>query len=97
MKIERGEDLGLVCVKGYPEVVLRVKEFTPTLDQLVREDDLRYSWGRPFDSSTLSAVCEVISGDPPERWETCTPYGHYRVEVKDLRRLTPLEVLSLQA
>ncbi len=96
MEIERGEDPGIVSVKGYPSVLLEVKEFIPTLEQLYeQEDDLRYSWGRPVKLETLSATCKVVSGDPPNHWETCTPYGHYRVAIKDLRRVTPLELLAV--
>ena len=99
MKIERGEDPGLVCVKGYPETVLRVREFQADLtsDNFTKRmiSDLRYAWGPP--PLPLAAICEVVVGESPNHWETCNLYGQYRVNVKNLRKATPLELLALCA
>ena len=98
MKIERGEDPGLVCVKGYAGIVLRVREFQPDLtDELPNNNlwtDLRPSWGHT--NNSLAAICEVFVGEAPDHWETCNPYGHFRVNVENLRRLSALELLGAQ-
>jgi len=100
MKIERYEDPGLVMVNGVSGVVLRVKEFQPDLSDYSPTNDLwnimsHRSWG-PVNNS-LAAICEVVAGSPPEYWDTCNPYGHYRVSIKSLRRISPLELLALQS
>jgi len=83
--VETWQDaIGMRCVvKGYPDVVLRIKHIHGDINAPQMWDDLRPSWGR---GPTVPAVCicEVVSGTPPGSWETCTPFGHYRVAAKDL-------------
>lgn len=84
MAIETWQDaIGVRCtVKGYPNVVLRIKHIHVDLDEPQAYDDLRPSWSI---AKPASCVCEVVSGTPPQSWgEPCTPFGHYRVAAKDL-------------
>lgn len=96
MKIKRGEDPGLVAVKGYSGIVLEVVEFQPDLSDYSDSNDLwnwysHHPWNR---RNSVAAICKVVAGDPPASWETCTPYGHYRVNVKNLRKASTLEALA---
>jgi len=85
MAIETAQDaIGLRCtVKGYPDVVLRIKHVHQTLDDPGGYDDIRPSWCAP--KVPAACVCEVVSGAVPSEWgEPVTPFGHYRVAAKDL-------------
>jgi len=83
--IETWQDaIGVRCVvKGYPNIVLRIKHIHVDFDKPQAYDDLRPGWGGAT-PKPASCVCEVVYGTPPESWEPCTPYGHYRVVAKDL-------------
>jgi hypothetical protein len=70
----------LATVRGYPDVVLKIKRIHQ--DLLHGEEDLSHCYTTP--KADAACVCEVVSGTPPESWETCTPFGHYRVAAKDL-------------
>ena len=73
----------LATVKGYPDVVLRIKHIHGDWNSDEWDlSDLRCNWYPP--KAPAACVCEVVKGSPPESWETCTPYGHYRVAAKDL-------------
>lgn len=84
MAIETWQDaIGTIAtVKGFPDVVLRIKHIHADLETGFDDDDLRPFWGKPLPRA--SCVCEVVSGTPPQSWETCTPFGHYRVTAWDL-------------
>lgn len=85
MAIETAQDaIGVRCVvKGYPNVVLRIKHVHQDLTSEEGYDDLRPSWASS--KAPAACVCEVVSGTPPEEWgEPVTPFGHYRVAAKDL-------------
>jgi hypothetical protein len=73
----------LATVKGYPDVVLRIKHIhvDGNAPQYWDDDDIRPSRPRP---QPAACVCEVVEGTPPQSWKPCTPYGHYRVAAKDL-------------
>jgi len=86
MAIETAQDaIGVRCVvKGYPNVVLRIKHVHQDLNHERSYSDVRSSWWGT-DMAPAACVCEVVSGTPPEEWgEPVTPFGHYRVAAKDL-------------
>lgn len=86
MAIETWQDaIGTRCVvKGYPNVVLRIKQVHGDINAPQMWDDLRPSWSRGPMVPAM-CVCEVVSGTPPASWgEPVTPFGHYRVAAKDL-------------
>ena len=68
-------------LKGYPNVVLEVRHIHADFDKPQTFDDMRPSCGQRVPAA---CVCKVAWGTPPESWEPCTPYGHYRVAAKDL-------------
>ena len=85
MAIETWQDaIGTLAVlKGYPNVVLRIKHIHQDVLDPRGQDDIRGSWDPP--KAPAACVCEVVEGTPPKAWgEPCTPYGHYRVAAKDL-------------
>ena len=70
-------------VRGYPDVVLRIKHIHQDIVDPRGMTDLRSAYGSV--RAPAACVCEVFSGTPPEAWgEPCTPYGHYRVAAFDL-------------
>ncbi len=87
MAIETWQDaIGtLATVKGYPDVVLRIKHIhvdanNPASREIVHACRWWYNHNKP-----AACVCEVVSGTPPASWgEPVTPFGHYRVAAKDL-------------
>jgi hypothetical protein len=84
--IETAEDaIGTRCiVKGYPNVVLRIKHVHQDLDDERSYSDVRSSWWGT-DMAPAACVCEIVFGSAPPEWgEPCTPYGHYRVAAWDL-------------
>ena len=72
----------LATVRGYPEIILRIKHVHQDIVEAQGMTDLRSAYGSV--RAPAACVCEVVSGNPPESWETCTPYGHYRVPAFDL-------------
>ena len=84
MAIETWQDAinTLATVKGYPDVVLRIKHIHVDLNETQTYDDIRPSiFANP---KPAVCICKVVEGSPPQSWEPCTPYGHYRVAAKDL-------------
>lgn len=72
----------LATVKGYPNVVLRIKHVHADLNKTHEMDDIRPAIFAP--PKPAAVVCEIVDGTPPESWEPCTPFGHYRVAAEDL-------------
>lgn len=84
MAIETWQDaIGtLTTVRGFPDVVLRIKHIHA--DVFSGEAvDLHCGWYGP-PKQPAACVCEVVEGSPPVSWETCSPFGHYRFAAKDL-------------
>lgn len=86
MAIETWQDaIGtLATVKGYPDVVLRIKHVHQDVVDPEGQTDLRSSYGGTL-RAPAACVCEIVRGAPPAQWgEPVTPFGHYRVAAKDL-------------
>lgn len=85
MAIETERDVigTLATVRGFPDVILRVKHVHMDFEAWASaESDIRCCYSRPRAPATC--ICEVVSGTPPSTWEVCSPFGHYRVAAKDL-------------
>lgn len=85
-----------VSVRGYPGIVLKVRHIHGNLQELYDTKDFRYGWGPP--PRMADCVCELVAGNPPANWERVLPWGdYYRVPAKEIRFLSPLERLALEA
>jgi hypothetical protein len=73
----------LATVRGYPKILLRIKHIHQDIADPNGYSDLRPAYGGTM-RAPAACVCELVSGNPPQSWETCTPYGHYRVSAFDL-------------